>query len=330
MADNSSGSRLQTRQQIPLLALIGPTAVGKTTLAVKIAAKLKTDIISADSAQVYQFLDIGTAKPSEEEIKTARHHLINLVDPGQIFSVADYQKKANQVIKELWKSQKPPFMVGGTGLYISAVIEGYAFGQKGANQSIRKHYEQIAAKDGPAFLYQKLKIIDPKTAATIHPNDKRRIIRALEVYDLEGKPISEQVTKTTSGITPYSTVLFGLYMDRNELYKRIEQRVDLMIEQGWLEEVQTLYKKGYKETDPGMQVLGYRQLMAYLQGYFSWNDAVEEIKKQTRNLAKRQLTWFRRNNSIEWFKINSETSFDNLTESICFKVQDLAPHRAKY
>ncbi len=330
MAGDFSGSRLKERQNTPLLVLIGPTAVGKTALAVKIAAKLQTDIISADSAQVYRFLDIGTAKPSEEEIRTARHHLINLVDPDQMFSVANYQKMANQVIKELWKRQKLPLMVGGTGLYISAVVEGYAFGQKGANQSIRKQYEQIAAKDGLAILYQKLKRIDPKTAATIHPNDKRRIIRALEVYDLEGKPISEQVNKTASGITPYSPVLFGLYMDRNELYKRIEQRVDLMIEQGWFEEAQTLYKKGYKETDPGMQVLGYRQLLAYLQGHYSWNDAVEEIKKQTRNLAKRQLTWFRRNKNIEWLKITSDTSFDNLTENICFKVQDLAPSRAKY
>ncbi len=329
IVDDFSDNRYRNSQKIPLLVLIGPTAVGKTALALKIAAKLKTDIISADSAQVYRSLDIGTAKPSEEEMREIHHQLINIVNPEQYFSVADYQKLANGVIKKLWENHKLPFMVGGTGLYISSVVEGYAFGQKGADQHIRKYYEQLAEQKGPATIYQKLQAIDPEAAAKIHPNDKKRIIRALEVYAIEGKPISSQVNKTLSGNAPYNTKMFGLYMDRNELYKKIEQRVELMVEQGWFEEVQNLYKAGFRETDPGLQILGYRQILSYLQGYYTWPDTIKEIKKQTRNLAKRQLTWFRRYENIEWLKITSDTSFDNLTENICYKVQDLSRQQAK-
>jgi len=328
MPGKQNGKGHNENPGIPLLVLVGPTAVGKTALAVKVAQRLQTEIISADSAQVYRCLDIGTAKPSAGERKAAPHHLIDIVDPDCNFSVADYQKQANKIIQNLWQGNKLPFLVGGTGLYINAVIEGYAFGQKGANPQVREHYEQLAAVEGLGSLYEKLKGIDPEAASKIHPNDRKRIIRALEVYDQEGRPISQQVARTTEKKPPYDPVIFGLHMDREMLYERIEKRVELMLEAGWLDEVRQLHEKGYGENDPGMQVLGYRQLLAYLQGQYSWEYTIAEIKKQTRNLAKRQLTWFRRNKNITWLKVTEHTDIDNLTENICFKVKDLAPARA--
>ncbi len=328
MPHDDTGGLDNKENKIPLLALVGPTAVGKTALAVRVAQKLKTDIINADSAQVYRFLEIGTAKPSEEEKKAVCHHLIDLVKPHQKFSVADYQKKANKIIEELWINNKLPFLAGGTGLYVDAVIKGYAFGQKGGSSSLRRYYEQIAAAEGLEKLYIKLKRADPEAASNIHPNDQRRIIRALEVYDLEGKPISEQVKKTAGQSSPYETMIFGLYMERDQLYERIERRVDQMLEAGWLEEIRQLHEQGYRDTDPGMQILGYRQLYAYLQGSAVWEETVEEIKKQTRNLAKRQLTWFRRNRAIKWKKITDQSSFEKLSENICFIVKDLDRRRA--
>jgi len=323
-----SSNNNHEEQKIPLLVLVGPTAVGKTALAVKVAQRLQTEIISADSAQVYRCLDIGTAKPSEEEKKAAPHHLIDIVDPDCNFSVADYQQEANKTIRKLWQEKKLPFIVGGTGLYINAVIEGYAFGHKGANRRIREDYEQLAATKGLENLYEKLQTIDPEAASKIHPNDRKRIIRALEVYDLEGRPISEQVARTSGRKPPYQTVIFGLFMDRESLYERINQRVDSMIESGWLDEIRYLCEKGYGENDPGMQILGYRELLAYFQGKISWEYTIKEIKKQTRNLAKRQLTWFRRNQNIEWLKVTGPEGLELLTENICFKVQDLVPARA--
>ena len=311
-----------------LLVLVGPTAVGKTALAIKVAKHLNTEIISADSAQVYKRLDIGTAKPTPPERKSARHHLIDIVEPDQNFSVADYQKLAYEKIEQLLRVGKLPFLVGGTGLYISAVIHGYAFGQKGANKELRDTYERLADTEGLEQLHEKLKRIDPETASKIHPNDRKRIIRALEVYNLEGKPISKQVNETNRESPPYSSLIFGLYMEREKLYQRIEQRVDDMLEQGWLEEVRNLYNHGYNEKDPGMQVLGYRQLIEYLKGEKDWEETRSEIKKQTRNLAKRQLTWFRREKSINWLTISEKIELDNLTENICEKVKEIITFRA--
>ncbi len=313
----------QKDNPVPLLVLVGPTAVGKTVLALKIARQIKTDIINADSAQVYRCLDIGTAKPSAKEQMEAKHHLINLVEPDQNFSVADYQKRAFKIIEEIWQNKKLPFMVGGTGLYINAVINCYAFGQKGASPDLRNTYEQIASSEGLDKLYTRLKILDPEAASKIHPNDRRRIIRALEVYSLEGKPISEQVSKTTGQKSPYKTLTIGLYRERSELYRKIENRIDTMIEEGWLDEVRELYTRGYSEKDPCMQILGYRQLAEYLEGSTTFNAAVQEIKKQTRNLAKRQLTWFRREEAIEWHEINNQSTFSDIAENIYAKVKDI-------
>ena len=311
--------------KIPLLVIAGPTAVGKSELALQVAGQLQTEIISADSAQVYRYMDIGTAKPTAEEQNRIKHHLIDLVDPDQPFSVADYQQAANKIIKKLWSAKRLPLMVGGTGLYIRAVTNAYAFGRRGADYSTRKNYEQDALRFGLRYLYQKLQDLDPETACKIHPNDQKRIIRALEVYSLEGKPISEQVTQTRMNESPFKTLLFGLTINRVALYERIENRVEKMLEKGFLEEVRSLRNKGFGEAAPGMQILGYRQLLAYLEGSEGWEDTVAAIKKETRNLAKRQLTWFRREKEIIWIDVKESTAPEEIAENICKIVKDLAP-----
>jgi tRNA dimethylallyltransferase len=226
-------AELNRNQVIPLLVIAGPTAVGKSQLALQVAAQLGTEIISADSAQVYRYMDIGTAKPTASEQQQIKHHLIDLVNPDQPFSVADYQQAANEVIKELWSAGKLPLMVGGTGLYIRAVTTAYAFGRKGADFRTRRSYEREALEYGLSSLYHKLQQLDPEAARKIHPNDQKRIIRALEVYHLEGKPISEQVTRTMITESPFKPIIIGLNMDRVVLYERIEKRVEKMLEAGF-------------------------------------------------------------------------------------------------
>lgn len=313
------------KDKIPLLILAGPTAVGKSALALEIARRLNTDIITADSAQVYRGLDIGTAKPSPLEQRLVRHHLIDLVDPDQAFSVADYQKAADDAIHAMWQANKLPLMAGGTGLYIKAVTDRFAFGEKGPDPGLRAALEEIIETAGLEELYNRLKKVDPRAAEKIHPHDRKRIIRALEVHSLEGRPISEQEIRTGQRESPYRPVFYALSMDRETLYKRIEERVDRMIELGFLEEVRNLIRKGYDQSSPGLQILGYRQLLDYLRGETGWYQTVSEIKKQTRNLAKRQLTWFRREKGLEWIEIDHMSSFQDIVEIICKKVKDITP-----
>lgn len=313
------------KDKIPLLILTGPTAVGKSAVALKLAQKLKTDIISADSAQVYRGLDIGTAKPSLEEQRMVKHHLIDIVDPDQNYSAADFQKPADAIIEELWKSEKLPFMVGGTGLYIKAVTDRYAFGPKGADSAIRAAFEELINREGLDQLYRRLKTVDPQAATKIHPRDRKRIVRALEVYEQDGKPISGQEAMTGRADSPYRLIFFALYMERDALYEKIEQRVDLMLKKGFLREVESLLERGYDQDCPGMQILGYRQLLSYLQGSMNWEITVAEIKKQTRNYAKRQLTWFRREKEIKWIEINNMSSINDIAENIYLKVKEITP-----
>lgn len=309
--------------KIPLLVLCGPTAVGKSSLAMELSKSIGTDIISADSAQVYKHLDIGTDKPSLQDQNIIEHHLIDLIDPDQDFSVADYQKEAYKTIETVHNEGKLPFLVGGTGLYIKAVKDQYAFGQQGADLSIRNYYLDVAENKGLEFLYSKLECIDPAAAKYIHPNDRRRIIRALEVYDLEGKPISQQANETKIHESNYDTMTFALNMDRGTLYSRIDERVDRMLQKGFLEEVRMLKARGFDHNSPGMRVLGYRQLLSYLSEELYFETAIEEIKKQTRNFAKRQLTWFRSDESITWLNVSESDSNDQLSEIIYKKVKDL-------
>lgn len=310
-------------RKIPLLALVGPTAAGKSALAMRIALRLETDIISADSAQVYRGLDIGTAKPTAVEQKLVRHHLIDLVEPDEDYSVADYQRDARQMIERLWHRGRLPFIVGGTGLYLRAVIENYAFGTRGKDEALRARLNKEADSAGSAALHHRLKRLDPAAAAKIHPRDRRRIIRALEVFTLEGRPISGQVERTRKRESPYRLLLFGLTLPRPLLYRLIEERVEAMLAQGFIEEVEQLLRRGYPRSSPGLQILGYRQIAAFIAGEMERKEAVAEIKKQTRRLAKRQLTWFRREPDITWLDRAAEDGSDCLADKISDQVKEI-------
>jgi tRNA dimethylallyltransferase len=309
--------------KIPLLVLAGPTAAGKSALAMRLAPLLETDIISADSAQVYRGLDVGTAKPSAEEQKMVRHHLIDLVEPDQDYSVADYQRDAQRLIGRLWSRGRLPFLVGGTGLYLRAVTENYAFGERGGDTVLRERLAAEADAAGPEALHERLKRLDPAAAAKIHPRDRRRIIRALEVFTLEGRPISAQVACTRKQESLYRLLIFGLTLPRPLLYRSIEERVEVMMEHGFFEEVQLLLRRGCPRSSPGLQVLGYRQLAACIAGEISREEAVAEIKKQTRRLAKRQLTWFRRDRRIVWLDRSAEDGPERLAEKISRRVKEI-------
>jgi len=307
-----------------LLVIAGPTAVGKTNIAILLARKLNSEIISADSASVYRYLDLGTAKPTQEEQKLVKHHLIDVAEPHEDFSVADYQKLAVKTINDLAGDGKLPVLAGGTGLYINAVTENYAFGKHGANPVLRKELCQQANNEGEReYLYNRLLAVDPASAAIIHPHDLKRTIRALEFYETEGIPISQQLKTTYLNPSPYRTLFFGITMNRQQLYERIELRVDKMIKEGFIDEIKSLLSMGYNEKDPGLQVLGYRQLTMYLKGKIDLDEAVTSIKKETRNLAKRQLTWFRRNKEMIWFDIVDEKSIAKIVENIYTAVKEL-------
>lgn len=312
----------------PLLALVGPTAVGKSDLAMHIAPRLKAEIICADSAQVYRRLDIGTAKPTAQERAAVPHHLFDLVEPDSDFSVAAYQRAATAAIEEVLQRGRLPLLVGGTGLYIKALTEAYAFGSKGKDEAVRARLNREASELGLPALYRRLEKIDPAAALKIHPNDRRRIVRALEYFELEGRPISEQVEQTKRREESYNLLMFGLNMPRQELYRRIELRVDKMIEQGFVEEVEGLLKDGFAPDCPGLKILGYRELVAYLQGLRGWEDTVEEIKKQTRRLAKRQFTWFRRDPRIIWLEVGEGKELAEAGEIIYRQVKEKIPVQA--
>ncbi|MGD8401568.1 MAG: tRNA (adenosine(37)-N6)-dimethylallyltransferase MiaA [Bacillota bacterium] len=277
---------------LPMIIIAGPTAVGKTALAIWLAQQLNTEIISADSMQVYQAMDIGTAKPTPTEQLKVAHHLIDLVKPDQPFSVADYQEKFVKTVADLNIRHKIPLVVGGTGLYLRACLQGYALDNSAAaHPELRAELAARAATHGNSDLYQQLTQVDPIAATQIHPNDLRRIIRALEVYLTTGVPISRLATKDAAR---FQTVYLWLNRHRAELYRRIETRVDRMLEAGLVEEVIKLRKEGYAAACKPMQSLGYKQINQYLDGQVSLAEATRTIKQKTRNYAKRQLTWFKR------------------------------------
>lgn len=299
---------------IPLLVITGPTASGKSSFALKIARKTGGEIVSADSAQVYRYLDIGTAKPTPEEQKAVKHHLIDIIDPHEEFSVADYQKQADKVIAEIYNRGNLPILCGGTGLYINAVTDRYIFSRKGKNEILREKLNMLAEEKGTDHLYEQLQLHDPASAEIIHRRDKKRIIRALEVFHGEGKSISEQQKETQLGKPRYNLLLTGLSMERDELYKKINTRTDLMMEKGFIEEVRSLLIK-YPPNSPALQILGYKQIINYLEGNNTYDKLLETIKKETRNYAKRQYTWFRRDNRIKWYDANI-INFNAFAENI--------------
>jgi tRNA dimethylallyltransferase len=288
----------------PIIVISGPTAVGKTDLAIRLSEHLNAEIISADSMQVYKYMDIGTAKPSLKEQQRVKHHLIDIVEPNRDFSVADYQSLFDHTVNMLSSQGKIPLVVGGTGLYIRACLRSFPFKDPGADQKIRQRLrEQAAVANEPGFLHQQLKQVDPRAAEKIHPNDTYRVIRALEVFLRTGTPFSlfqaEQETRPR-----YQAIYLFLNRDRDELYRRIEARVDLMLEQGLVAEVESLLERGFSSELKSMQSLGYQQINDYLQTKISLEQARELIKQRTRNYAKRQLTWFKKEPVDFWVNIS--------------------------
>ena len=282
-----------------LLCLLGPTAAGKTEIAIQLAQRLNAEIVSVDSRQIYQQMDIGTAKPTPEEQQAAKHHLIDCVDIAQPFSVADYQSLADAAITDIQNRGKQVLLVGGAGLYFRGVVDGL-FKGPGADATFRKQLAQEAAQHGLNALHNRLRACDPESADRIHPNNLTRVIRALEVYELTGTPMSEHQQQWNPENQRYPFIAFGLTMPRAQLYYRIEQRVDVMLANGLIAEVESLLTAGYSRETFALQSFGYKELIAYLDGKCTYVEAIEQLKQNTRRFAKRQLTWFRKDKRIEW------------------------------
>ena len=283
-----------------LVIIVGPTGVGKTDVAIKLAGELGGEIIGADSMQVYRYMDIGTAKPTWKERSAVKHHLIDMVNPDEAFNAAMFVEEAGKVIETLDRMEKPIFVVGGTGLYIRALLGGL-FAGPGADEDLRKFYRQEVARHGKRYLYEKLKVKDERAAAMIEENDVTRIIRALEVVELTGESILDKQKAHHFGNSLYECIKIGLMMKRDQLYAKIEQRMERMIEDGFADEVRSLLDMGYDETLNPMRSLGYKYMVGCLYGMYSLPEAIGLIKRDTRRYAKRQLTWFRAERDVEWF-----------------------------
>lgn len=288
-----------------IIVILGPTASGKSDLALYLAQQLNGEIISADSMQVYRGMDIGTAKLSLAERQNIPHHLLDVCDPQDYFSVADYRQLAEKSIANITNLGKQPIVAGGTGLYIDSLLRPYNFSETAdVDLQLREELKQRLADKGSAALHQELSLIDSAAAERIHHNDSRRILRALEVWYSSGQTITSLQQNHSDDKKPYDAVLIGLTMERELLYNRINRRVDIMMEQGLLNEVEDLIESGVQRNATSMLGLGYRQLAAYIAGEISLEEAVNLIKRDTRRYAKRQLTWFKRNGDINWFNVD--------------------------
>ena len=298
-----------------LLIIAGPTAVGKTDTGIILANRLKGEIISADSMQIYKNMDIGTAKPSPEERKGIVHHLIDIIRPDEDFSVAEFQRLAKNIIDNLISNKKLPIIVGGTGLYINSLIYDMDFTQSVSNRKLRETLQKEAENMGNKYIHNKLKKIDRDLADRIHPNNIRRVIRAIEVYYETGDKIGD-FSKDIALNDEYEFFLVGLMRDREELYDRINTRVDIMMEQGLVEEMRNLLNSGYPKDLISFKGLGYKEVIGYLEGKYDLNEAIRILKRNTRRYAKRQLTWFRRYNDINWYNVSDYLTSKNLAEHI--------------
>ena len=298
----------------PILLLVGPTAVGKTAFGIRLAAHLDTEIIGADSMQIYRFMDIGTGKPTLAERAQVVHHLVDFVHPSESYSAGRFIADAMPMIHDLHQRRKVPLIVGGTGLYIRTLTDGLFTGPQ-ADEEVRKRLKELALKDGPNILHQKLEEVDPVSAKRIHPNDKRRLIRALEVHEITGQPISTlQEEQRSSHRAAYRFIPFGLTVSRNRLYTIIEDRVDRMIEMGLVDEVRSLLKMGIEPSAVSMQGLGYKEMIPVITGGRKLEEAIELLKKETRHFAKRQMTWFGADKRIQWIDIGSFRSRNTAAE----------------
>lgn len=292
----------------PIVYVIGgPTASGKSKLAVELAKKVNGEIISADSMQIYKEMNIGTAKVNKEEMQGVQHYLVDFVSPDERYSVSNFKKDAEKAIEEILEKGKTPIVVGGTGLYIDSLIYGIEFQNEEVDLEYREKLNKIADEKGLESLYKKAKEIDPEAMKKISINDRKRIIRVLEIYHKTGKTKTEQELQSRKNEVKYEYKVFAITMDREKLYERIEKRIDFMIEQGLIEEVKQILEK-YHTFPTAMQGLGYKEVVEYLEGSCTKEEMIEKIKKETRHYAKRQLTWFRKNKETIW--LDGEKSTD--------------------
>lgn len=304
-----------------VVVICGPTASGKTSLSIELAKKINGQIISADSMQIYDEMDIGTAKPTKEEMQGIKHYLIGNVKPTNRYSVSEYKKDATNAIEETIQDNKFPIIVGGTGLYVNSLIYGIDYPEIETDLEYRKKLEEIAEKEGLNKLYNMAKEIDEKAMEKISPNDQKRILRVLEIYNQTGKTKTELEIESRKNGVKYDFRVFAIDMPREILYERINKRVDIMFENGLLEEVKRLYKKYGEELYTSIQAIGYKEVIDYINGKYTKEEMIEKIKMETRRYAKRQLTWFRKIENITWLnglndiQSNIDIILENLKKS---------------
>ena len=294
-----------------VIVICGPTASGKTALSIELAKKINGEIVSCDSMQIYKEMDIGTAKPTLEEMQGIKHYMIGIISPNERYSVADYKKDAKKAIREILNKGKVPIVVGGTGLYIDSLIYEIEYQDIEFDKEYREHLEKEVKEKGLEELYNVAKEIDPEAIEKISKNDKKRILRILEIYHATGENKTEQERKSRQKEVEYDYKVYALNMDREKLYDRINKRVDKMIEEGLIQEVEKIYKK-YNDFPTAMQGLGYKEVVEYLEGKLTKEEMIEKIKQETRRYAKRQLTWFRKNKQTIWLDVGKNTIQNNI------------------
>lgn len=308
-------------RKISLLVITGPTASGKTDLAIQAASHLNGEIISADSMQIYRYMNIGTAKPTIEEQQGIPHHMIDIVDPDEEYNAALFQKQANDCIRDVANKGKLPILAGGTGLYINSIIYPMNFTDAVNDPDYRKQLQKILIQYGVSYLHHMLEEVDPDTAGRLHPNDTRRVMRALEVYHLSGKPMKDYQQNYKEMEPPYNLLLYGLTMDRQQLYQRINQRVDKMVKLGLIQEVEGLLNRGYTKKLVSMQGLGYKEVISYLEGLSTLEETLDILKRDTRRFAKRQLTWFRKEGRVHWLNFDEFDHSKTMDEWMILDVE---------
>ena len=308
-------------KKIPLIILTGPTAVGKTDLSIKLSKSLNAEIISADSMQIYKYMDIGSAKVTKEEMDGVIHYMIDEVTPDVPFSVSEFQMRSEKYIEEINKKGKNVLITGGTGLYLNSLIYNMDFAKSNANNEIREKLEQELAENGIDYMHEKLRGLDEEAANRIHKNNTKRVIRAIEVC-MSGQKMND-FSKDLRYNEKYKPIIIVLNRDREVLYQRINKRVDIMLENGLLDEVKELLKMGYTKDMISMQGIGYKEMIKYLDGEYTYDEAIEIIKRDSRRYAKRQLTWFKRYQDAKWFDLDEYQNKEKLEEDIINHIEKL-------
>ncbi|HEX9652630.1 MAG TPA: tRNA (adenosine(37)-N6)-dimethylallyltransferase MiaA [bacterium] len=298
----------------PVLLLVGPTGVGKTALSLELATVMDCEIVSADSRQIYRYMNIGTAKPTPEQLRQEPHHFIDIRNPDEYYSAGQFSREARQCINDIFSRGRQPMVVGGSGLYIRALVDGL-FSPQVSNERVKSALKTRARQQGISVLYEELQKVDPVTASRLNPSDTQRILRAIEVYELTGRPFSEFLEMAPQPAA-FEPVFIGLTMERSALYARIERRVDDMLASGFLDEVRVLKGRGYGLHLNALQTVGYKEAFLFLQNDLSYPDMIRLMKQRSRNYAKRQLTWFRKDDRIRWFELTANLSITDISNSI--------------